>query len=71
MKDPHERRIRHNDSESFTHDVFLSHSSTDKEPLEDALFGENREISKIQKPHERGWLDRLTSIRKDRLDAQR
>jgi len=30
MKDPHERRTRHNDSESFTHDVFLSHSSTDK-----------------------------------------
>ena len=30
MKDLHERRIRHIDRESFTHDVFLSHSSTDK-----------------------------------------
>ena len=30
MKDLHERRKRHIDRESFTHDVFLSHSSTDK-----------------------------------------
>ena len=30
MEDQLERRIGHKDRESFTHDVFLSHSSTDK-----------------------------------------